>query len=431
MAGRSRWFVGSSRTRKFTPSAAKAASSARVRSPGESDDEGRTTASAPSPNFANCERAWSRARPVAVANASARVERSPRMRRSWASSPITTLGPMRRLPAASGSRPSTASTREVFPDPLGPTSATRSPHAMSTVNGPSVNAPRSTTASSSRTTTSPDRAASLMVKRRSQPSHGFSTTGSASRARSVLRGATGQGLGSLDPEVALRLVVVAWPLLLARHPRRRPLALASGPLSQLVALRFVHGVVHRRVCPISGALVLVGGPPTAIGASMAGVFVELEDVGHGSFEEGAVVRHDHHASATPRHDILQSGQPVEVQIVGRFVEQRDVEAGEENGCQGDFGFLSARKRGHGVAPHVDREPDLRVRASRGGPRSRRPMSTRSGPTRRRTGRPASGLPVARAEAAAASSCSAADTPARRASAAATVSSPSRMCSWCR
>ena len=35
MAGRSRWLVGSSSTRQFTPCAAKRASTARVRSPGE------------------------------------------------------------------------------------------------------------------------------------------------------------------------------------------------------------------------------------------------------------------------------------------------------------------------------------------------------------------------------------------------------------
>ena len=102
MAGRSRWFVGSSRTRKLTPSAANPASSARVRSPGDSDDAGRSTASAPSPNLANWARACSGGRPVAAAKESARCAASRRSRRSWASSPTTTLGPMRRVPRASG-----------------------------------------------------------------------------------------------------------------------------------------------------------------------------------------------------------------------------------------------------------------------------------------------------------------------------------------
>ena len=85
-------------------------------------------------------------------------------------------------PRASGRRPSRASTSVVLPDPLGPTSATRSAQARSRVNGPRVKSPRSTTASSSRTTTSPERFVSLMLKRRSQPSHGFSTASNESSA---------------------------------------------------------------------------------------------------------------------------------------------------------------------------------------------------------------------------------------------------------
>ncbi len=120
-------------------------------------------------------------------NASAKIGASCSTRRSCASSPTTTLGPMRQRPRAKGSRPSSACTSVVLPDPLGPTSAMRSAHPMSSVRGPSVKSPRSTTASSRRTTTSPDRAASLMLKCRSQPSQGFSTASSDSSARSVRR----------------------------------------------------------------------------------------------------------------------------------------------------------------------------------------------------------------------------------------------------
>ena len=45
---------------------------------------------------------------------------------------------MRRVPADSGRRPSSASTSVVLPDPLGPTSANRSAQAMSRVKGPSA-----------------------------------------------------------------------------------------------------------------------------------------------------------------------------------------------------------------------------------------------------------------------------------------------------
>ena len=56
IAGRSRWFVGSSSTRQLTPRAESSASDARVRSPGESESAGRVTWSAPRPNLASSER---------------------------------------------------------------------------------------------------------------------------------------------------------------------------------------------------------------------------------------------------------------------------------------------------------------------------------------------------------------------------------------
>ncbi len=96
-------------------------------------------------------------------------------------------GPCGACPTRRGSRPSIASTSVVLPEPLAPTRATRSAQAMSSVNGPRVKSPRATTASSRRTTTSPERSASLMENRRSQPSQGFSTGSRESSARWVRR----------------------------------------------------------------------------------------------------------------------------------------------------------------------------------------------------------------------------------------------------
>ena len=63
-ASRSRWFVGSSRTRTLTPRAWSSARCARVRSPGESVAHERPTWSAPSPNFASSVRASTGRRPL-------------------------------------------------------------------------------------------------------------------------------------------------------------------------------------------------------------------------------------------------------------------------------------------------------------------------------------------------------------------------------
>ena len=169
--------------------AANAASSARVRSPGDSDDDGRSTASAPSPNLASCGRAPARGEsPVAAMNASARLRRLPQ--------DAAVLGQLadddaRAHPPRPRRQREAAEQRldeRRLARPVGADERRRGPpSAMSSVRGPSVKSPRSITASSRRTTTSPERAASLMLKRRSQPSQGFSTSSSDSSARSVRR----------------------------------------------------------------------------------------------------------------------------------------------------------------------------------------------------------------------------------------------------
>ena len=72
-ASRSRWFVGSSRSRRLTLRACSSARCARVRSPGDRVDQGRPTWSAPRPNFARSVRASTGASAVTSTNASRRV----------------------------------------------------------------------------------------------------------------------------------------------------------------------------------------------------------------------------------------------------------------------------------------------------------------------------------------------------------------------
>ena len=87
------------------------------------------------------------ARPAAASRSARRTRRAARAapskpRRAWSSVPMRTPGPIQRVPAASGSRPRSPSTSVVFPLPLGPTSATRSPQASSRSSGPSTKLPR-------------------------------------------------------------------------------------------------------------------------------------------------------------------------------------------------------------------------------------------------------------------------------------------------
>ena len=74
-------------------------------------------------------------------------------------------------------------------------------------------------------------------------------------------------------------------------------------------------------------------------------------------EELAVVRDEHDATAQAGDEGLEPVEPGEVEVVGRLVEQDDVEAAEQQGGQRRAGRLPARQRGHeGVVADV--EPEL-------------------------------------------------------------------------
>ncbi len=75
----------------------------------------------------------------------------------------------------------------VFPEPLAPVMATRSPRSTCSVTGPRVKAPRRTVAPLSTATTCPDGRPAAMAMRRSHSLRGSSTTSSRSSIRSDWR----------------------------------------------------------------------------------------------------------------------------------------------------------------------------------------------------------------------------------------------------
>ena len=78
------------------------------------------------------------------------------------------------------------------------------------------------------------------------------------------------------------------------------------------------------------ALVQVGRPPAGEEGGGMGVLVELEHRIDRAFEELPVVRDHHHAAPLLVDELLESLEPREVEIVGRLVEQGDVETGEDD-----------------------------------------------------------------------------------------------------
>jgi hypothetical protein len=76
-----------------------------------------------------------------------------------------------------------------------------------------------------------------------------------------------------------------------------------------------------------------------------GVVVDLGHGGDGPLEERAVVGHDHERGVEPGDEPLQPVEAVEVEIVGRLVEQEDVEPGEQQPGEPGPGGLPARQPG--------------------------------------------------------------------------------------
>ena len=139
------------------------------------------------------------------------------------------------------------------------------------------------------------------------------------------------------------LVVVAGMFLFPADTRRRPLALPLGSALQNGPLRLVHAVGLLGVRTVGGSLGLERPPAPPNWRARACVPVELEHVGYGALEKGAVVRHDDHSASTTGDHLLQPGQAVEVEIVGRLVQEGDVEARQQQGGQRGTSFLATRQ----------------------------------------------------------------------------------------
>ena len=107
------------------PTAISSARLARVRSPGESARRSGATASLAEPELGQQRaRLLQRSAPLRADEGVEQRAVGRRTRRgAWSSSPTRTPGPTQRVPAASGTRPSSASTSVVLPLPFGPTSA--------------------------------------------------------------------------------------------------------------------------------------------------------------------------------------------------------------------------------------------------------------------------------------------------------------------
>ena len=84
---------------------------------------------------------------------------------------------------------------------------------------------------------------------------------------------------------------------------------------------------------------------------------QLPDPVDGRVEEGPVVRRDQQRAGPPPKVLLEPLERVEVEVVGRFVEQQEVRVGDDQARQRRPGLLAARQRRRRLRPLVAREPE--------------------------------------------------------------------------
>jgi len=171
-------------------------------------------------------------------------------------------------------------------------------------------------------------------------------------------GARRQFLGPVDPEVALGLVVITGITTLAAHGGGGPLALAYGPVGQFPSLGLMHGERLLGVPAGRRPFLQVGRPSSSEQASRMVVLIDLQYRLHGGVEKGAVVRDDDHAPRPLRHHGLEAAQAVEVEVVGGFVEEGDVEARQHDGGQRHPGDLATGQGGDILDDDAGREAEL-------------------------------------------------------------------------
>ena len=163
--------------------------------------------------------------------------------------------------------------------------------------------------------------------------------------------AAGRAAGHLQPHAAQRLAP-AGALLAQRHQPRDAADAACAP--RLHALAYPHLFLrqqlvgaragHRLGLQLAQLGGLEGGQLAGVAAQLAAV--ELDDAGGHVVDEGAVVRDQQHAATEVAQQAFEPGDGVQVEVVGRLVEQQHVGRGDERARQRDALFQAAGELAH-------------------------------------------------------------------------------------
>ena len=364
-ASRSRWFVGSSSTRKLTPAAWSSARWARVRSPGERVSHERPTWSAPRPNLASSVRASTGRRPLRSTKRPSSVSPDrvgeallPDDARDHASAEPTRARGEIELSEEGARRASSCRSRSARRP------RARSPGRTSTSSGPR----RNDSALDDRAGQSRDRRSDRGRTRGARA--GAPTARTASPAAGSARAAAPSGAPSCGARSCRGDL---------RHPTSHPVR----PLATRASVRRVErsdvsvaaallrvGEARVRGAPCLVAACRVVGPAAAPFDDPPAARVDLGDPVDGPVEERAVVRHQDDRTAIPDHEPRR----------GARAPRRRGRSSARRGA-GDRPARGAPRRGRHAPPRRPTAPSAAGRASRRAraPRTRRPRARRSRP----------------------------------------------------
>ena len=322
---RSRWFVGSSSTRKFAPDATVTASASRRRSPPESTATGFSTSSQPEKrNRPSSDIASGRARFVIVCthwSTEPRVSSSASCCEKYAG---ITPWPSWIFPFAASRRPSSVSSSVVLPEPFGPTRATCSPR--SSANG---------------------RAAQQLPLADAQ----------VEALHLEHRAPAPRRLQELEPErpraareqrdLVGRLLALALEPLDLRHLRLRLLRLVllrAEPLDEALQPLDVAGDALRLLLRVQRARRLLAAPRVPRpGEERAASRDDLHRRRRDRLEEPAVVRDEDHRRVERLQLALEPLEARDVEVVRRLVQQQQVGVAAERARERRARQLAARE----------------------------------------------------------------------------------------
>ena len=141
------------------------------------------------------------------------------------------------------------------------------------------------------------------------------------------------------------------------------LAVAAVALDQFLLARDLLGLgvdVLDGPCIALDALSVIGAVVAAERRERA--IAQLPDTGDGGIEEGPVVRRDEERAGPPAEVLLEPFEGVEVEVIGRLVEQQQVRIGDDQARQRRPGLLATRQGRRRLRPFVPREPEAAQRA---------------------------------------------------------------------